>query len=275
MIETPPDFFSAVEPETSTTGEPISFLLAGDRVLVHAEGLTPADRNVIATHFAEPRERHYLGRLGTRPCWLYMVEDEAPPSDDHIFTGMRALFASGTAAELAILSRALQVAEWSRSHRFCGACGTPTHSVPGERARHCPGCGHTAYPRLSPAIMVLITRGRELLLARATRFKHPMWSALAGFVEPGESLEDCLRREVREEVGLEVARLEYFGSQSWPFPHSLMIAFTAQHAGGDITPDGNEIAEAGWFAPDQLPPLPPSASIARHLIDSVAARLRQ
>jgi NAD+ diphosphatase len=123
-------------------------------------------------------------------------------------------------------------------------------------------------------MMVLVTRGRELLLARAHRFATGMYSALAGFVEPGETIEDCIRREVREEVGIEVDGIRYFASQSWSFPHSLMIAYTATYAGGELRADDREIADVRWFAPDALPPLPTPVSIARRLIDATVARLR-
>jgi NAD+ diphosphatase len=123
-------------------------------------------------------------------------------------------------------------------------------------------------------MMVLVTRGRELLLARAHRFSTGMYSALAGFVEPGETIEDCIRREVREEVGIEVDGIRYFASQSWAFPHSLMIAYTATYAGGELRADEQEIVDVRWFAPDALPPLPSPVSIARRLIDATAARLR-
>jgi NAD+ diphosphatase len=174
---------------------------------------------------------------------------------------------------LALAARAFQVVEWDRTHRYCGRCATPTRDKAGERAKECPACGYVAYPRVSPAMMALVTRGREILLARAHRFPPGMFSALAGFVEPGETIEDCLAREVREEVGVEVRDLRYFGSQSWAFPHSLMIAFTAEYAGGDVRCEDAEIAEARWFAADALPVLPPSVSIARRLIDETARRL--
>jgi len=126
---------------------------------------------------------------------------------------------------------------------------------------------------VTPAIMILITHGRKLLLARKAAFPQGRYSALAGFVEPGEMLEDTVVRETREEVGVEIRNIRYFGSQPWPFPHSLMIAFTAEYAGGEITPDGVEIEEAHWFAADKLPHLPPSISISRRLIDTVAGRI--
>jgi NAD+ diphosphatase len=187
---------------------------------------------------------------------------------------LRALFFRMPDAMVALAGRAFQVLEWDATHRFCGRCGTATVTRAHERAKECPACGLIAYPRVSPAMMALVIRSREILLARAPRFPGAMFSALAGFVEPGESIEDCVRREVREEVGIEVDRIEYFASQSWPFPHSLMIAYTAHYAGGELAPDPAEIAEARWFALDALPDLPSSMSIARKLIDATVARLR-
>jgi NAD+ diphosphatase len=166
------------------------------------------------------------------------------------------------------------VLEWDRSHRFCGVCGTATDLAPGERARICPACQHTAYPRLSPAMMALVWRPGELLLARAPHFSAGMYSALAGFVESGESLEDCVHREVLEEVGVTVGDLRYYGSQSWPFPHSLMVAFTARWTGGDIVPQADEIEHAQWFALDALPLIPARMSIAGHLIRDTLAAMR-
>ncbi len=188
--------------------------------------------------------------------------------------GLRSLFLQISDPMLALAGRASQVIEWDRSHRYCGRCGTPTVEKPDERAKECPACGYVAYPRVSPAMMVLVTRGRELLLARANRFPNAMYSALAGFVEIGESIEDCIHREVREEVGIEVGGLRYFSSQSWPFPHSLMIAFNAEYVSGEARPCDDEIADVQWFSLDALPPLPGPVSISRKLIDATIARLR-
>jgi len=184
----------------------------------------------------------------------------------------RGLFAVA-ASLFGAAGRAFQIVEWDRSHQFCGRCGTRTREKTNERAKECPACGYVVYPRMSPAMMVLVTRGRDVLLARANRFPTAMYSALAGFVEAGESIEDCVHREVLEEVGVQVNNLRYFASQSWPFPHSLMIAYTAEYAGGDMRPCDDEIADAQWFPHDALPQMPPSISISRRLIEATVARL--
>ncbi len=200
-----------------------------------------------------------------RAAWL--ARDAAPPSG-FAFTGLRALFGRLDEAALAVAGRAFQIADWARSNRYCGACGRPMARQAGERAMKC-ACGHVAYPRISPAMMVLVKRGPDLLLARNVAAPPGRFSALAGFVEPGESVEEAIHREVREEVGVEVGELRYFASQSWPFPGSLMIAFTAEYAGGEVRPDQREIAEARWFLPaDPLPQLSPHQSISRALIEA-------
>jgi NAD+ diphosphatase len=216
---------------------------------------------------------HYLGELDGIACVAVALADDAREPEAWRYSGLRALFFRLPEPLLAIAARAFQIVDWDRTHRYCGRCATPTRDKPGERAKECPACGHVAYPRVSPAMMVLVTRGSELLLARSHRFPAGMYSALAGFVEPGETIEDCIHREVREEVGIEVADLRYFASQSWAFPHSLMIAYTAEYAGGVLKPDDTEIAEARWFAWNAVPQLPSSVSISRRLIDATVARL--
>ena len=253
----------------------LAFAYRDGKILVAG---SPGDAPSIPTlHMSElaavPGSAHFLGTLGDIACVAVNLDNDYQEPAGMGFTGLRALFPTLPAPLLALAGRAYQIVEWDRTHRFCGRCGTPTRDRSGERAKECPACGQIAYPRVSPAMMVLVTRGRELLLARANRFPTAMYSALAGFVEPGETIEDCIVREVREEVGVEVGRLEYFASQSWSFPHSLMIAFTAEYAGGEIRCDDTEIAEARWFAADALPPRPPSLSIARRLIDATAERL--
>jgi NAD+ diphosphatase len=165
--------------------------------------------------------------------------------------------------------------EWDRTHQFCGRCGAPMERVPNERAKKCTVCGLTNYPRLSPAIIIAVTRmiegEKRILLARNHRFPAGRYSVLAGFVEPGESLEECAAREVMEEVGIEIGNIRYFGSQPWPFPNSLMLGFTADYQVGDFHLEDAEIAEAGWFSANNLPNLPQKPSIARQLIDAFVA----
>jgi len=232
----------------------------------------PAFASLIAAGLAGTP--HFLGHLDDAGCVALMLPDDAPEPAGMRYRGLRSLFLRIPDPLLALAGRAFQVVEWDRTHRYCGHCGTPTRNKADERAKECPACGLVAYPRVSPAMMALVTRGREILLARSHRFVNGVYSALAGFVEPGETIEDCVRREVREEVGVEVDGITYFGSQSWAFPHSLMIAYTAEYAGGDIRLEDAEIADARWFALDALPPLPPNVSIARRLIDATVARLR-
>ena len=183
------------------------------------------------------------------------------------FRKLRSLFGVMDEALLSVAGRAFQISNWARTHRFCGACGTPTVHVAVERCVRCPACGFVAYPRISPAMMVLIRRGDSILLARHSASPARFFTALAGFVEAGESVEEAIHREVFEEVGLKVRNIAYFGSQPWPFPHSLMIAYTAEFEGGEIKIDEAEIAEARWFGPDDaLPKIPHGVSIASDLI---------
>jgi NAD+ diphosphatase len=217
-----------------------------------------------------------IGRLGETACWAAHADVVEAP-DGHAFEPLRRLFDRLPDELLAIAGRATQVVEFDRTHRWCGACGTRTENADASRARVCPACGETSYPRIAPAVMALVTRttpsGPELLLARGARFQTPIYSALAGFVEPSESLEECVRREVLEEVGLRVGKLRYFASEAWPFPHSLMIGFLAEYLGGEIACQPDEIVDASWFRPDRLPPLPHRLSLAHRLIDHALAEL--
>jgi NAD+ diphosphatase len=211
--------------------------------------------------------RHFLGMLGTEACWAVDVASGVAGPVDAPLLNLRSLWGEVPDTDWTIAGRAVQLVAWARTHRFCGRCGTPTVSEPGDRALRCSACGLLAYPRLAPAVIVLVHRGDEVLLARGVRFALPMYSCLAGFVEPGETLEEAVRREVREEVGVEIDDVRYVGSQPWPFPHSLMIGFDARWAAGDIAIDPAEIVDAGWFRRDGLPMVPPPISIARKLID--------
>lgn len=221
---------------------------------------------------SEPLRTLYLGRLGGVDC--YAAEIAGEPPDGFSWQGLRTLFSVLEDAQFALAGRALQLVDWDRSHQFCGRCGTRTEAKRDERVRVCPACKLSAYPRVAPAVMALVRRKNQLLLARGPHFPPGMYSALAGFVEPGESLEQCLAREVAEEVGVQISNTRYFASQSWPFPHSMMIAFVCEWSSGEIRPQAGEIEEANWFEVLQLPKLPSKISIARRLIDAVASEMR-
>jgi len=224
-------------------------------------------------HGLAPQRSQYLGLYGGRHCYAAAIDESLPLPAGWAALGLRDLFGLVETTLATLSGRAYQILEWDRNHQFCSRCGTRTQLRNDERSRSCPACKYTTYPPVTPAIMILVTHGRRLLLARKTAFPPGRYSALAGFVEPGEMLEDTVIRETREEVGVEIGNIRYFGSQPWPFPHSLMVAFTADYAGGEIRPDGVEIEEARWFELEELPKLPPSISISRRLIETVAGRL--
>jgi NAD+ diphosphatase len=263
-------FMPAVLPPTPATDTAWCFAFVDGQLLVlEGDGgtsLTPQPWSLF-----EPLApaRHYLGQLDGIDCWTFSLREPLPG-----FTRkpLRAAMMSFGEPLMGVAGRAAQVLEWDRAHRYCGACGTPTEAQANERSRKCPRCGHTAYPRLSPAMMVLVWRPGQLLLARSPHYVPGVYSALAGFVEAGESLEQCVHREVAEEVGVRVRDLRYYGSQSWPFPHSLMVAYTAEWVDGAIVKQEGEIEDAQWFAFDALPKIPPRFSISGHLIrDTVVA----
>jgi NAD+ diphosphatase len=226
-------------------------------------------------HGLETKREHYLGTYGGQHCYTAELTgpDGLPPN--HALLGLRDLFGHVDDTLAGLSGRAFQILEWDRNHRYCGRCGGETIPRTTERARECPSCKRTSYPPVAPAIMILIINGRSLLLARKFGWGNTRYSALAGFVEPGETLETTVIRETREEVGVEIKNIRYFGSQPWPFPNNLMIAFTAEYAGGKITPDGVEIEEARFFDIEELPKLPPSISISRRMITAVAEELAQ
>lgn len=246
------------------------FAFVGNKLLVRAEGKVSEIPKLItlAEIGLEPVRTQFLGSLDGQPCYSAELPKDAIAPDGFTLQGLRELYGTLDEDLYALCGRAIQIVEWDRTHQYCGHCATPTTQLSHERAKRCPKCGLVNYPRLSPAIIVLVSRGEELLLARAPRFPPGMYSVLAGFVEPGESLEETVVREVREEVGIEVKDIRYFGSQPWPFPNSLMIGFTATYASGDIVIEPQELVEAGWFSKYNLPQIPPKLSIARKLIDS-------
>ena len=262
-------FVSRVIPPAEETGPAWWFAFQGDQLLVHQE----ADRVSIPllADFAELElpvlRQHYLGQLDRDDCYTVELAEGITPPSGMTFEGLRQVYGRMDEDLFWIAGRATQIIDWDRTHQFCGCCGIRTNLHATERARECPQCGLLQFPRLAPAIIVLVERGPEMLLARARRFPTAMYSTIAGFVEPGETLEEAVVREVKEESGITVRDVRYFGSQPWPFPHSLMVGFTAVYESGEITLGDEENIDAGWFSADHLPPLPGKISIARKLID--------
>ena len=242
---------------------PEGFLIDGNGPLFPREWLKRQELPVLA--------EHGIGHLDGEPVYLLEL-DRAAQVEGCQWQGLRAFMLEGDHTLYRVLAYAAQIGTWAREHRYCGSCARLMVQVPTERAMHCAVCEMRSYPRISPSMIVLITRGDEVLLARSPRFVPGVYSTLAGFAEPGESAEECLIREVREEVQLEVRNIQYMGSQCWPFPHSMMLGFHAEYAGGDIVPQADEIEDAQWFNVHRLPPLPASRSIARYLIDLYVAR---
>lgn len=263
-------FVSSIAALPEPTEPALWFIFNDMQLLVQSEGplfTLPAAADLNALGWS-PQRQQYIGRLGETHCLCADAPPDAPLPAGWRFLGLRRLFDHMAPDLFHIAVRAVQLVAWNRNTQFCGRCGQPTQPKPTERAKLCPRCNLTTYPRISPAIIVAVTRDNTLLLARAHRHPPGFYSVLAGFVEPGETLEETVRREVQEEVGIEVDNIHYFGSQPWPFPDSLMLAFTATYASGEITLEESEIADAGWYTAANLPLIPPPISIARALIDA-------
>lgn len=265
----PSKFISETQPPAGLdVADALYFVCVGDDMLSISEQGVP--RPITADEFRwvdlEVYYKHYLGRWEGRACYALGATGTAP--EGFAMAGLRAWLGRVEPDFFSLAGRAKQIVEWHRDHRHCGRCGAENQDHPSDRAKLCPSCGLTTYPRLSPSIIVLVRRGEEMLLARNAAWPRRMFSTLAGFVEPGESIEQTVHREVDEEVGLAVENLRYMGSQSWPFPNSLMLGFHADYRAGDIVCQDGEIAEARWFHYSQLPNVPGGTAISRWLIDA-------
>jgi len=263
------NFVAGVAPPETRDPEALWFVFSGYRLLVRFSGdaaAIPTTRELDGLGVDISRSL-YLGRFRDRACYAAAGELRRGNSPEGSFRELRSLygFLQAEFYELALLGEHL--VEWDRVYQFCSACGGRLKSRADIRAKECGACGRMEFPRISPAIIVLVERGDTLLLARSPRFVEPFYSVPAGFVEPGESLEEAVQREILEETGIRVKNVAYFGSQPWPFPDSLMVGFTAEYESGEIKVDGEEIVEAGWYKADNLPRIPGKLSIARKLID--------
>jgi NAD+ diphosphatase len=266
-------FWPLLDLEARPAPDSLAFGFAGDRLLI-----TRSDERADVPALAElgalaaGTEPIHIGRLDGRACFALAVENLSDPPPPFALMGLRELFGRLPPDLQTVAGRAYQILQWHGGHAYCGRCGAPTEPLEGEGARVCPRCRAQYFPRINPAVIMLVERGDTMLLASNRRFVGPFYSALAGFVEPGESLEEAVAREVWEEVGIEIDEVRYFGSQSWPFPSQLMIAFTARHRSGEIKLQHSEIRDARWFGVTDLPRLPGRFAIARWLIDSFLER---
>jgi NAD+ diphosphatase len=278
IFSTPSRFEPALQVASNRSGPALWFVFHKNNILVIKNTETQEVSIPLLEHATElglivTREQ-YLGLLNGVPCYAAEAAYEALTNPTLEWMGLRSLFSLVDDELFAISGRAFQIIDWHRTHQFCGRCGHKNVQKEGERCLRCHDCGQLHYPRVAPAIMVMVQREKDFLLARSPHFIPGMYSALAGFSEPGETLEETLEREVFEEVGVRVNNIRYFASQPWPFPHSLMIAFHADYVSGEITPDPQEIEDAGWFNVNKLPEkLPSPISISRKLIDATIASL--
>lgn len=271
-----PDDFEAdhIESEKDKTLEALFFVFKGDQLVCKSNSGMPEP--ITSEDFrwfdVDITSKYFLGRFQGKPSYALGVMGDVP--EGYSLTGLRGLLGRTTMSLFYLAGRALQVVEWHNTNLFCGRCGQAMEDHREDRAKQCTGCRFIAYPRLSPSIIVLVTKGDEMLLARNVAWPNGMYSTLAGFVETGESIEQTVHREVFEEVGLKVKRLKYFGSQSWPFPNSLMLGFHAEYDSGEIVCQEGEIADAQWFKPESLPQTPPKTAISGWLIEEFLSALK-
>ncbi len=214
-----------------------------------------------------PVRIQYLGTLQGHPCYSAEVSPDTIVPEGMSFKELRSLYGVLGEDIFLLAGKAIQIINWDQTNQHCGRCGHKTQTLQGERAKKCPGCGLLSYPHISPAVITAVFKDKKILLSHNVAFKGNMHSLIAGFAEPGETLEECIKREILEEVSIQVRNIKYFGSQPWPFPNSLMIGFTAEYESGEVSVDRKEISEAGWYDVNSLPELPSKMSIARQIID--------
>ncbi|MGD9782821.1 MAG: NAD(+) diphosphatase [Kiritimatiellia bacterium] len=242
-----------------------TYVFCDSLLLVKAGGLEPAGAEALAD-LAPSRavlDDFSVRPQGCRAVGLAGAAEDPPPG--HEWARVRALIAAQS-PHAAAACRALGLIHWRAAHRFCGACGGTMEEHPAEMARKCGACGRVEYPGIAPAVIVRVEKEGNILLARHVQRIPDLWTCLAGYVELGESLEDCVRREVKEEAGIEVDGVRYAGSQHWPYPNQLMVAFKARWKSGELKLQAEELSEARWFDPAELPKIPPPGSMAYRLI---------
>ncbi len=256
------------------------YVVYSDNDLLVADGLDPWQPIEDSTwRFCgiAPQQQVYLGSYRQQRAYAISVNQaDTPAPPGFHWEPLRSLLGRGAIeeTEFNLVGCGLQLFHWDRDHQFCGRCGNATNAHQKDRARTCETCQIDFYPRLSPCVIMLISRGEECLLARHARSKANFYSTLAGFIEPGESVENALRREVMEEVGVQVQNLRFFTSQPWPFPGQLMLGFNADYHAGEIVIDDDEIEDAQWWHYRDLPPVPPAGTLSGKLIQHFVDQMK-
>ena len=244
------------------------FIFNSDKLLINPKkdnkipfikDITVLDFSMICTH--------YIGTLEGYPCICAEVPVDTVPLDGMAFEDLHGLYQILDEDLFMLAGRAIQIINWDKNHKYCGKCGTLTVNMEDEMAKICSECGHICYTRISPAVITAIIKNGKLLMAKHSYGLKDRYALVAGFIEAGETLEEGVKREIMEEVGLNVKNIRYFGSQPWPFPNSLMIGFTADYESGEINVDGKEIVDAKWFDVDEVTPMPSKISISGELIE--------
>ncbi len=269
-------FISHHHLEFPLTAHALWFILQNDQIVLESQHTTlsiPYFHDINQYCFTISRQL-YLGTYKGTPCFAIEIVKSSTIPEHMQLKPLRQAFNDLTEDLFTLAGRAKQILSWDKVTQFCGRCGKKTQLSETERAKICPRCHLTVYPTISPAIITLVNREKEMLLARGPHFLPGIYSTIAGFIEPGETAEYAVEREVMEETSIQIKNIRYAGSQPWPFPHNLMLGFYAEYAGGDIKIDAKEIEDAKWFSLDNLPQLPNKGSIARQLIDGFIASLK-
>lgn len=269
-----PTFVPGIRAPEGSHEQALCFVFRKRELLV-TQGFDLPGLEVLDGSGIESVRSQYLGFFGDTHCHSVELGPDVSAPSGMVFRDLRVLFGNLDEQLHAIAGRAVQIMEWDRTHQFCGACGKQTELSTTDRSRICPACKLPNFPRLSPAMIVAVERGHEILLGRSPHFPAGIYSVLAGFVEPGESAEEAVAREVMEETGISVRDVRYFGSQPWPYPNSLMLGFTAQYESGEIRLEDDEIEDARWFRADEMPNFfPGRMSISQWLIHDFLERNR-
>ncbi len=260
-------YIPSVIPDPENSNDKYWFIFNQNKMMITSDKIKiPCAKN-IEEICVFPIRTQYLGTLDGHPCYSAEVNSDICEQEEMNFRDLRLLYDVLDEDLFLLAGKAFQIVNWDQTHQYCGRCGVQTEAVEGENAKICPECGFISYTRISPAIITAVLKEDKILLAHNSSFPKERYSIIAGFVEPGETLEECVKREVMEEVGIAVKNIKYFGSQPWPFPHSLMIGFISEYESGEICVDDYEITDAKWFDVDNLPELPSKMSISREIID--------